>query len=694
MFKEIFSFELKLGFKKPSTYIYFGILFLLTLLIGLAITGAFATTRSDSNAIANSATAVAGILLGTSSNLFGLMTNVLIISLMATAIQKDYQYNTHPLFFTKPITKAAYFFGRFLSVFSIAIFAFSGLVLGYYFGTLYGIGSTYVGEFKFINFVQPFLIFTLPNLFFLGVIFFSLTTFLRNTMMAYIVAIVLMVLQIATGTLSSDIENKMLVSLLDPTGGRAFGNVIEYWSPFERNINLIPLTGALLYNRLLWMGVAIVITAISYYGFSFSQFLQPLQIFKRKNTDDKAIVPLITSLSELPKVQQIFTFKSALQQSWFLGLFEFKKLRKSLFYIIMCLLGIGTMLLIVKFMDAMYDSPTYMVTYKVIEDAVASIGLYAMIFVIFYSGTIVWRDRETKMDELVGASPVSNAVLFSSKLIGLILAFALLNLIACCGGILIQLYNGFYHIDLLEYLVYILKVTAASAVFIAFCLSVQVYSPNKFLGFFFCLIPIVILPIIFGIMEWDVFLLDFNDSGASVPYSDMNGYGSTFIQWPIFRIYWTSIAVFLSLLAVLLYARGKEKTIVSRFKLSKYFYNAKYKLAMLGCLLVVVVFGSFIYYEERVVVDHTPIKEAEKRQADYEKTYKKYATLLQPRIVATTVNVDMYTKSKELHVAGIYTLKNKNTVAIDSIYINYIGGKKSAYTYAKLNPTISFKELL
>ena len=443
MFKEIFSFELKLGLKKPSTYIYFGILFLLTLLIGLAITGAFATTRSDSNAIANSATAVAGILLGTSSNLFGLMTNVLIISLMATAIQKDYQYNTHPLFFTKPITKAAYFFGRFLSVFSIAIFAFSGLVLGYYFGTLYGIGSTYVGEFKFINFVQPFLIFTLPNLFFLGVIFFSLTTFLRNTMMAYIVAIVLMVLQIATGTLASDIENKMLVSLLDPTGGRAFGNVIEYWSPFERNINLIPLTGALLYNRLLWMGVAIVITAISYYGFSFSQFLQPLQIFKRKNTDDKAIVPLITSLSELPKVQQIFTFKSALQQSWFLGLFEFKKLRKSLFYIIMCLLGIGTMLLIVKFMDSMYDSPTYMVTYKVIEDAVASIGLYAMIFVIFYSGTIVWRDRETKMDELVGASPVSNAVLFSSKLIGLILAFALLNLIASCGGILIQLYNGF-----------------------------------------------------------------------------------------------------------------------------------------------------------------------------------------------------------------------------------------------------------
>jgi ABC-2 type transport system permease protein len=342
----------------------------------------------------------------------------------------------------------------------------------------------------------------------------------------------------------------------------------------------------------------------------------------------------------------------------------------------------------------MYDSPTYMVTYKVIEDAVQSIGLYAMIFVIFYSGTIVWRDRETKMDELVGASPASNAVLFSSKLVGLILAFALLNLIACCCGILIQFYSGFYHIDVIQYVVYILETTVAGTVFIAFCLAVQVYSPNKFLGFFFCLIPIVILPIVFSLLEWDLFLLDFNDNGESVPYSDMNGYGSTFIQWPIFRFYWTSIAAFLCLLSVLLYARGKEKTIVSRFKLSKYFYNAKYKLAMLICLLIVIVFGSFIYYEKRVVADHTPVKGAEKRQADYEKTYKKYQSLPQPRIVATTVNVDMYTKSKELHVTGVYTLKNKNAVAIDSIYINYIGGKKSSFTFSKLNPTTPFKEVL
>jgi ABC-2 type transport system permease protein len=694
MFKEIFLFELKMGFKKPATYIFFGVLFLLTLLLGLAVTGAFATSRSDSNTILNSATSITSILLGTSSNLFGLMVNVLIISIMATAVQKDYQYNTHPLFFTKPITKASYFFGRFCAVLLIAILVFSGLVLGYYFGTLYGIGTSYVGEFKLINFLQPFLLFTLPNVFLLGVIFFSLTTFLRNTMMAYIVAIVLMVLQIATNTIGSDIENKMLVALLEPSGSRAFGLIIEYWSPAERNTNLVPLTGALLYNRLIWIGIALFITAISYYGFSFSQFLQPKQWFKRKYRADVAQPIGVNSLSELPKVTQLFSIKSALQQSWFLGLFEFKKLSKSLFYIIMCVLGIATMLLSVKFMDAMYDSPTYMVTYKVIEEAVASIDLFAIIFVIFYSGTIIWRDRETKMVELVGATPVSNPVLFFSKLTGLVLAVTLLTLIACVCGILIQFYYGFYHIDYSQYLVFVVTKLVSSIVFVAFCLCVQVYSPNKFLGFFIALIPIVILPIVFNILQWDIFLFSFNDSGASDPYSDLNGYGGTFIQWPIFRIYWTSIAAFLSLLAILLYARGKEKSIVSRFKLSRYFYVTKYKLYMLSTLLVIVLFGSFIYYEKRVVVDYTPDKEREKKTAEYEKKYKKYASLIQPRIVATIVNVDMFTKTKELHVVGVYTLKNNNSVALDSLYINYIGGKKNSFHFSKLNPSVAYKEVL
>ena len=41
MFKEIFLFELKYRMKRPATYIYFGILFLMAYLTMLALGGAF-----------------------------------------------------------------------------------------------------------------------------------------------------------------------------------------------------------------------------------------------------------------------------------------------------------------------------------------------------------------------------------------------------------------------------------------------------------------------------------------------------------------------------------------------------------------------------------------------------------------------------------------------------------------------------
>lgn len=690
MFGEIFSFELKNIFKKPSTYIYFGILFFLTLMIGLAAAGMFSTTRSDSNIIMNSPFAVAGVLLGTSSSIFSILVSVLLISIMATSIQKDYQYNMHPLFFTKPITKAGYFFGRFTATVVAAIFVFSGLLIGYLLGTLFGMGKPMMGEFNLMNYLLPFFLFTVPNILLLGVLFFALTTFLRNTMMAYVVAIVLMVLQIMSNTISQNIDNKMLAAILEPSGSIALNYVTEYWSPFERNGNAIPLTGALLYNRLLWAGIAVLVCAVSYFGFSFSQFLQPLRLFKRK---EEAAVPYeaaMHTLADLPKVSQDFSTKAAWKQMWWLGLFEAKKMVRSLFFIIMCLLGVGMMLLIVNFLDVIYSASTYMVTYKVVEDIAGSISLFAVIFIIFYSGTTIWRERETKMDELVGVTPVSNASLFFSKFIGLTLASVVLSLVAMVTGIIIQLYNGFYQIDILQYIVSILRSAGIGVVFIALCLSVQVYSPNKFLGFFLALLPIVILPIVFGLLEWSSDFLDFNSTGNSMPYSDMNGYGGTFTQWPFYRIYWFGISAVLILLALLLYARGKEKSISARWRLSSHFYNNRYMLGVFTAVLIAAASGAFIYYQTRVLQVYRKPKEGERLTAEMEKKYSRYKTLSQPRIIAVAAEVDIFPSSKEMRMAATYVLQNKTSNAVDTLFINYNGGKKSPFSYSKLQPNIAY----
>src|SRR3954468_10628527 len=161
MFKELFLFEIRQGFKKISTYIFFSIFFFMYFLIGLISSGVIPIESGDSNVYVNSAAAVASTLIGLNQNIFGLMNSLMLVSLMANAIQKDYEYNMHPLLYTKPISKSGYYFGRFSGAFTITLFVFSAQVIGYLIACLLGTGNDQVGPFHLYNFIEPFLIFTL-----------------------------------------------------------------------------------------------------------------------------------------------------------------------------------------------------------------------------------------------------------------------------------------------------------------------------------------------------------------------------------------------------------------------------------------------------------------------------------------------------------------------------------------------------
>jgi ABC-2 type transport system permease protein len=138
-------------------------------------------------------------------------------------------------------------------------------------------------------------------------------------------------------------------------------------------------------------------------------------------------------------------------------------------------------------------------------------------------------------------------------------------------------------------------------VVIALALSVQCYASNKYLGFFFTLVPLLIIPILFGYLEWSNSLNEFNSSGLSKPYSDMNGYGGRYIQWPFYRVYWYSISAFLCLIALIVYPRGKEKSFISRWKLSRYFNNKQFKFNIAIPVCIAIVAGFFIYYQEYIL---------------------------------------------------------------------------------------------
>ena len=570
MFKELFSFELKSGFKKWSTQIYFFVFLALGVLIGLATTGAFDTSTTDSVLTKNSSLAIARIIVGMSGNIMVLLNGVMLISIMSTAIQKDYAYNFHGLLYTTPITKTGYFFGRFFGNFLISIYIFSGLLLGYFLGTLYGLGTPLLGSISLVNYLWPFLIFTVANTFILGSIFFALTTFTRSTLASYLFCIILLLLSVLSDSILSDIENKDLASLIDPFGNYALRQLTQYWTPFEQNDKLVPLSGILLYNRLLWISIAMLMVGITYYKFEFNQFLQPFSLFKKKQRyGDEPLYQSDKTLEEVLAVRKDFSYKAKLQELFYLSFFELKRIVYTPFFGIIAFMFSVMLVVISNYMKSMYDAESIPVTFLMAELAEEGLQFFMLLLIVFFAGNLVYRERENKIDELIGVSTVSNFNLIFSKFLGLVwmvIIMQLLSNVLCVG---IQLYKGFYHIDPLVYLKFDLYHLPYYIVLIGFSLFIQLIVNNKYFGFFLILFPIIFLPIIYNYLEWDGILYKFNSSGPQLPYSDLNGVGQTLWSYLIVKSYWILMMLFLLFVALMVFPRGKEKSFSKKYLTEK-----------------------------------------------------------------------------------------------------------------------------
>lgn len=670
MFSQLFLFELKLWFKRPAVYIFFLVFFLIAVLYMLVQGGVIGNSDADSNALVNSARAVAQYVSRINTGFIGM---IILITIMAPSVYKDFQYNMHPLLFTKPISKFGYMMGRFLGSFCVAMFVLMGSMLGHMMmcAILSGDPQKF-GPFNLMNYIEPFIYFVIPNTLLVGAIFFSLVTFSRNMIAGYVGCIALLVLKSIASALLADLDNQNLAAILEPFGEQAFRQLTKYWSPDEQNTLRLPFEGVLLYNRLLWLGIAFVITGLTFMRFKFSQFNEPVSFFKRKNKKEMlslASAPVL-ALSDIPKPAQVFTKKFSWFQIWFLAKFEFRKIVKSIFFLIIALLAVASLLLVIPVNGIIYGTSTYPVTYQILEVGGALSALFLNIIIIFYAGVVVWRERDAKVEELVGTSPLLPHVPFLSKFIAMVLVQAVLLLVIMLTGISIQLYYGYYKIELLHYIKELYGFRLISLALIsALAMSVQTLINNRYVAYFVSIV-ILSLPIVFELMEWNNPLLLFDSSGPGLPYSDMNGYGHIVFPFIVFKIYWSSFAAILILVSILMWMRGKESGFRNRMKIAQKGFNPKAKLAMSFFLLVFLLSGGFIYYNTHILNKSISSKDEEKEQADFEKKYRHYLKTQQPRIVAANWNVDIFPQERGAKMKGYYILKNKSSRNVDSIILN------------------------
>ena len=674
MFKAIFSFEIKYRLNRPATYLYFIIFALIGLLYGAIMGGAFGSevailiTGGGKNN-ANSPYNIA-VITGALSQI----SIFVVAAFMGVPVYRDFEHKTYALFFTKPISKWSYLGGRFcgsLLVTSLVLLSISvGLMLSQW---LPGVNADKYGAFNLMYYLHPYFVSVLPFTIFTGTIFFATVSLSRNQLFIYLNALLVLALIFGASILGNKIDNRVISSLLDPTGQAAITKATELWTVSERNAQLMPLTTLVVLNRVLWVGIGILILVFTYVRFTFA-FTGRGKVRKPQSNKgrNRSSIPTIQKIT-LPKVSQDFSVGYHFKLLRVLIRKEFRQVLFNPIFLVIAGVGILFMVLSVMSSGQVFETPSLPLTYRILNILNGSFNIFILAIIVFYSGEMVWTERQQRVHLMYDALPIPNWLSFASKFLAMIVVELGLMTLVMVVGILLQVTQGFYDIKLSLYFQELYGIQMLDLLtFTILTFFIHIIVNNKYFGFFAVVLVYFffasILPYI-GVTH-KLFLFG---SAPSIVYSDMNGYGH-FLQGHLaFKTYWLLLSLALLVLANGLWLRGTDSFFKIRWRNAFQRITRVARIALGVSLVGFVAMGSYIYYNTNVLNEFTTGDDDQKAQVNYEKKYKKYDGIFQPRVTDVNLEVDLFPYQRSVKAKGSYILKNKTNSAIDSIHVNLSG---------------------
>ncbi len=658
MITRFFLFEVRYWLRQPMVYIFL-------LINALLVFGAVTSDNVQLGSAVGNTLKNAPYLVYIWYNVMSFIGLLMVTAFVNATAIRDFTSNTAQIVFSTPVSKASYLIGKFLGSTFVAMLPLLGVSLGFIMGSwMPWIDEVRIGPNHAVHHLQAFLLFALPNVLFSASIIFAVAVLMRSTMAAFITAIALIVGYSIAGSFMSDIENETVGALVDPFGGSAFDLVTKYWTVEDKNTQVVPVMGVLLWNRLLWITVSIGIFLFGYLRFSFTDRVQI----------GKAVEPEINakpSFAHIPLPRVPLRFDAKARRGWFANLYlsDVKAILKSTPFIIIMSLGLIQLFTSLAFVTELYGNTTYPVTYNVVDVIQGSLFIYLVIVVVFYGGQLVWKEREPRIDGITNALPMASSTGLLAKFAALVTVILAVMILATGAGMLTQLFNGYTRVQPLVYLTYlIIPGTWSFAVLAAMAMTVHVLVNNKYLGYFVFIVLIAFNLFGWGLLDIESNLIKLNGS-SGLTYSDMNGFGPFLPGWLFFRAYWSVFAAILLFVSWLFLVRGNDTS--AKWRL----HNAKQRLATakLPAIVLVVLFAGLAgwgYYNTKVLNEYTTSDEQEQQQVDYEKTYKRFQGMAQPHYTAVEFAIDLDPERRAMRYTAEITLKNKGEQPIDTLYLS------------------------
>lgn len=671
MFGTVFTFELKRWFKSWVFYLYLAIFFAMSFFSMMSTIGVFDAVRNTSASLLQMNSAY---LLNSMLNSFNMLLYFLFPSIIGMSIYRDYKYNVHHILYSYPFSKWQYLTGKFTSSFLVTLSISVMMGIGSYLATLVPWAtSELLGPNLWWNYIQVYLFNLIPNMLFMGAIIFTVVTLSRSIYAGFVTIIIIMILQGIVNSVAADVDYRELGALLDPNGGQALHYYTQYWSIEEMNTRNLPLEKYYIINRLLWLGVSLASLIVLGSVFKFAQ--QPATFsWKRKDKGERLVKNNFGGIFkiELPKVNYDFSLKTSWSNVLAFAKMDFKFLARNRVFWILIGVGIMFMILVASFSMMMYGTPTYPLTRQMLMIPGSTFTFFILMMTFLGAGLLVHRGENTRMNLLVDSTAVSNWVLFTSKFFALLVMQLMLFFVIILTSIGIQIYNGYFQFEIGLYLQSLLGYGWIEFIIWALmALAVQTFFKNYIVGFFALLVLQMGWPAIGSIgIEQPIF---FFNSIPTPTYSDMDGFGSSakFGRFIIFALYWLLFVAGISGLTLLFWRRGVFSGFKERFYYAKKRSKAIVVVPTILCFAAFISLGAYLYYENTVLNVFHSSKDEELLQVDYEKTYKKYQNLAQPRIVDVKIDLDLHPEHNDFQARGTYLLENKTQQVLDTLLVAF-----------------------
>ncbi len=660
MFWPILKFEVAYHVRRPVTWLYFTVFLLLS----------FFLISSDAVSVAG------GVGLVKRNAPFALTQAVIVLTaigqvfttaLVGTSLLRDFRYRAHELLFTTRMSRLGYLSGRFCGAYLVMVLVFAAIPLGALIGTF----APWVDADKLLPvhlwwYIQPFLLFGLTNLLIVSAIFFAVGALTRSLVAVYTQGIVLLVAWSVAQSWLGGLDKDALANAVDAFGFTTVDLATRYWTVAERNALTLPLSGFVLTNRLIWLGVAALVAGSTFALFRFRAVAGSARGKARAGDERPAPVSTGGPVAVHPRFGRAAAWRQMVDTAYF----SFRHIVRDRAFI-----AIGFIAAVNSFMNAweaesLYGVTTWPVTYLVVELMSGNFFLFMVILTTIYAGESVWRERVIGADQLVDTTPTPTWAPAAGKILGVVLSLTLLLLFLIPVGMIAQAFRGYTDFQIGLYVRFLLGTQLPWTIAVTlFAFGVHALVDNKFVGHVVVIAYWIGTAVLTSLgVEHRLFHMG---TTPSFTYSAMNGFGPYVGELLLAGGYSVSLGLMAAVLAVLAWRRGTDSGWRTRVTAARGRWTARTAMAFAGCVALVLVFGGGIYYNTNVLNTYRNSDAQNAIRAQWERTYRPYMHLAPPRIVDQDVTVELRPERRAFSLDGRYVVLNEETGPIDTVVVNY-----------------------